>query len=262
MDQATIDRCIAKVDRADELMEELGSKWLAFLRSNPYPHWVDDGAEPGWKHVSIDFPECAPLWCGVVAGEIAHDLRSALDHIAWREAVEKLGDVKARSHERQIAFPLRATPASFKDAAVLPWVDPNAAALMERHQPYQPWQGVGPNPLGLLHEFNRLDKHHAIHVGVGVGPTMLSLHAFIDWDRAVRLLDFEGRLQTGQALKGRTEVMRLRFAVDSNPEVYVKRTPPLSISFGQFQSPPGGAGILETVECVRQVVADFRDLVP
>jgi hypothetical protein len=63
----------------------------AFLESNPYPNWVDDRTEPGWHCIYFDFSPPPPPRFAVIVGEIAHDLRSALDHLAWREAVESVG---------------------------------------------------------------------------------------------------------------------------------------------------------------------------
>lgn len=261
MDIDTLVGCFAKLDRADELLKELGEKWVAFLESDPYPHWIDAESEPGWQCVYFDFSQLAPADFGVLAGEIAHDLRSALDHLVWREAVEFSGRVLAEKKENVISFPLRRTRANFKDAPVLRYVSKDAAAIMERHQPYKRGKGIGPKALGLLHWFNRMDKHHAIHVSAAATPRYLSTGIFLDYNPA-GLLDIIPRLRWGE-LKRRTEVIRFRFdPAGPEPNMQVKRAPALGISIGEVPRPFRGIEMVQAAHSVRLVVEDFRQLLP
>jgi hypothetical protein len=258
----TLEGCLAKVDRADALLKELADKWVAFLETDPYSHWIDDRTQPGWQRVYCDFSQPPWPYFGVIAGEIAHDLRSALDHFAWREAVEASGHVKAVKHERDITFPIRRSASSFKHAKVLGLVSKDAAALMERCQPYKRGKGIGPKSLGLLHWFNRLDKHHAIHVGAAASPRRLAPRTFLDFD-ALWLRECVPCLRPGRELKGRAEVMRLRFdARAPDTQVHVKRAPQLNISFGEVPRQLRGIGMAETAKYVRLVVNDFGKLLP
>jgi hypothetical protein len=91
VDQVTLDGCTAKVDRAEIHVQAFTDEWRIFRESNPYPSWVEIDKETGWHHVWFDFSTPAPQTLPVIVGEYAHDLRSALDHLAWREAVERIG---------------------------------------------------------------------------------------------------------------------------------------------------------------------------
>ena len=97
MDQATIEGCYANADRAEQVLKGLTEEWRVYIESNPWPSRVDDRTDPPWHCIYIDFTAPPPPRFAVIVGEIAHDLRSALDHLAWREAVERIGLQQAES---------------------------------------------------------------------------------------------------------------------------------------------------------------------
>jgi hypothetical protein len=266
VDQATLDGCIAKVRRAEELSKLLADEWRAFLKTNPYPSRVYADTEPGWHIVEFDFSIPTPPVLSVIAGEIAHDLRSALDHLVWRQAIEHVGIDIAEANANSIAFPLIAkSRADFKKAAALQYVDEHTAALLERHQPYKRGQEGGPKALAFLHWFNRMDKHRTVHPAVAITPLFFTTQqVFPDHSRAVGFREQVPLLKPGQRLrKRRTKVVRLRFApVDRDPQVRVNRTPPLSISFGHDPRPFRGAEISQTITEVHGVITEFSDLLP
>ena len=201
---------MAKVDRAEIRLDELADEWRAFLDTNPWPSWVDDRTEPGWHSVYFDFSTPPPPRFSVVVGEIAHDLRSALDHLAWREAVECVGLQQAESDAAIITFPVAKNASDFKSANTLKYVGENARAVMQRHQPYQRVHRKEPPALGLLHWFNRMDKHRTVQVTAVGAPSIFTM---------------------GQ-IKAFTRGAKIAAAGGPDPKVEVHRTPPLSPSFG------------------------------
>lgn len=98
----------------------------------------------------------------VIVGDFLHNLRSALDHLAFqlvRFPVEDGGD---KTPEDKISFPLCDTPASFERSK---WKvrgsAPGVEAIIEGLQPYS----VAQQPfLWLLHELNNWDKHRVLHL--------------------------------------------------------------------------------------------------
>jgi hypothetical protein len=264
VDQATIDGCAAKADMADELLNLLAREWRAFLDTNPWPSWVDDRTEPGWHRIYFDFTAPPLPRFSVRVGEIAHDLRSALDHLAWREAVECVGLQQAERHASVITFPLANSPAAFKSANTLKYVGKDAWTVMERHQPYESPQYERPLSLGLLHWFNRLDKHRTIHVSAVGAPSLFTIDALkITFTHGACIEAVQPRLQLGQRLEGETEVARVRFVAGGpDPKAEVHRTPPLNPSFGEPPHPIRGIEITETIQQVRAVIADFANLIP
>lgn len=264
MDWATVEGCHAKVNRAEKLLDGGAVEWRAFLNTNPWPHWIDDRTEPGWHRIYFDFSTPLPQRFAVIIGEIAHDLRSALDHLAWREAVECVGLEKAESNAPVITFPLAQRSADFKSAKALRYVGKDARTVMERHQPYKRGKGKGPKSLGLLHWFNRMDKHRTLQAAMIGAPNFFTLaHLGITFAPNARVMAVEPRIRRGRSLEGKTEVVRLRFAANSpDPQVKVNRTPPLTPGFGKPPRPLRGLTITQTIAQVREVIADFADLIP
>jgi len=92
---------------------------------------------------------------GLILGDAVHNLRSALDYLAWRLAGSDLADIRTQ-------FPICLTPDKFKDAAWrLKLIHADALAEIGKLQPYN-----GPNPkraaLWLLQELDARDKHKLI----------------------------------------------------------------------------------------------------
>jgi hypothetical protein len=106
--------------------------------------------------VGVQFrPEPPPsLRLGAIVGDIAHNLRSALDVAAWQLALAK-DEEAARRQPYEIAFPLAETPERFRSHKVLPFVSDQALQVIERLQPYQPSMEA----LGSLRALSNSDKH-------------------------------------------------------------------------------------------------------
>lgn len=264
MNQSTLDGCIAKVDRAELQVNVMGEEWRIFLESNPYPSWVEVDDETGWNRVYFDFSAPAPPSFPVIVGEFAHDLRSALDHLAWREATECIGPEAAERYAHNITFPLAKNSTEFKKAKTLRYVGRDARAVMERHQPYKRGKGNGPKSLGLLHWFNRMDKHRTLQIAsVVANPSLGYPWEMLDFNRQARLLDFSMGVRDFQRLKGKTQFASFQFDPRGpDPQVRVERTPTLSISYGQVPRPLRGITLDETIAQVRAVIEDFAELLP
>jgi hypothetical protein len=263
VDAATIAGCRAKVDRAETAVEELASEWTAWLATDPYPSRVDVDHDMGEHRLYLDFSTPLPLSFPVRIGEIAHDLRSALDHLVWREAVEILRREPTDDEARKIAFPIWRTRVAFKKSKIQGYVSPDAWTIIESHQPYDRGKPKRSKALGLLHWINRIDKHRLLHGGtvhIGYFNTL----SLVDFDSDARLIEAPvwGNV-LGLPLKRETKIAWLRFDPEGpDPNVRVKRTPSVNVSYGNAPGYLGRVEISETVRQVRRVVDDFAKLVP
>lgn len=93
--RASIDGCLAKLDRADEHLEALSAETLAFLRSRPIELRGEMDKDIGRYSVRIRLKERPPVRLGLIVGDAVHNLRAALDHLATNLAI--LGGAKTRS---------------------------------------------------------------------------------------------------------------------------------------------------------------------
>lgn len=97
----------AKLARAFEHLESLNTEIQRVLDSQPYPvgaHYKPEAAEIDLYALPAEFPLLA--W-GVRVGDCLHNLRSALDHIAWQLALDFLKREPDDAEARRIQFPYR-----------------------------------------------------------------------------------------------------------------------------------------------------------
>jgi hypothetical protein len=92
-----LEGCRARVERAKEHFQDLRSEFAAFRELDPYG--ISSYANPAtgeYVHLARVSQEPPVRW-GVVAGEIVHHLRSALDHLAWQLVLDNGGTPKTGS---------------------------------------------------------------------------------------------------------------------------------------------------------------------
>jgi hypothetical protein len=265
VDQTTIDGCRAKAVAAEERLSLMADEWSAWLAEDAYPSWVvESDADHGRYSVYFDFSSPPPPRFSVIAGEIAHDLRSALDHLAWREAVEWIGPEKAERKAREIAFPLKETAADFKRAKTIGYVGPKARRLMERQQPYKRAKGKGPKSLGLLAWLNNIDKHRTLHAALVTPHPFQKPTSLISFESAARMIEQPTwEIAAGMPVNGETKVACFRFdPAGPDPRVCVTGTPTFVVGFGKLPKKYRGIGINQTIAQVQAIIDEFADLIP
>lgn len=151
---------LPKIDRANEQIQELNSEINVWVNSNPSEFELDV-QDDGAKHL---------VWCqfdplpdmarwGVIVGDILHNLRSGLDHLAWK-LVEASGGTPGRHTE----FPIFEDASGWQTASsrrVRGMREPIVAAI-DKLQPYHPGNGDHLSRLWIIHDLNRRDKHRLI----------------------------------------------------------------------------------------------------
>jgi hypothetical protein len=97
---------------------------------------------------------------------VVHNLRSALDQLAWalawshsREALED--DRVARA----IFFPITPSPEQFQNHRTIPYLPPGAGEQLESEQPYHN-RTVQPHPLAAVQDWSNSDKHRVLTVAL------------------------------------------------------------------------------------------------
>ncbi len=116
--------------------------------------------------------EPAPLELSLVVGDIAHNIRSALDHLVWGLVHRPGAPALTAEQERRVGFPFRTEPAAFAklssgDQTTLPHVPAAVVAEFEALQPYNRKTRPEVDLLWFVHELNRLDKHRLLLVVAG-----------------------------------------------------------------------------------------------
>jgi hypothetical protein len=164
----------AKIERAKEHLDEFDRECGAQV-GTPIPEAyrvpMRCEYEPGsGDHVfraTPTLPEDAVRRLGIVVGDIAHNARSALDHLFWQLALVHCGGVMPWSEgdQRRIQFPIDDTAADFAKNKRRKFVAPEHWTIIEGHQPHS--RGLDKahaflHPVVRLREFSNTDKHRVI----------------------------------------------------------------------------------------------------
>jgi hypothetical protein len=153
-----------KIERAERHIRDLQAAIDAFLARDPYPVHIEDDPEQGVRRVRVDIAAPVPHEVALIAGDAAHNLRSALD-IMICDVGASLGD-----HSRKARFPF-ATNAHDFEAELQRKVKgfpPDILALIRGLKPYD----GGDDALRALHRLDIIDKHQLIvpaadHIALG-----------------------------------------------------------------------------------------------
>jgi hypothetical protein len=162
-----------KLERAYEQVRSLNDDFNRFVRDQEGP--IGD-YEPKWSDTFVvrAAHEPIPLSWAVLIGEILHDFRSLLDHLAWQ-----LASFKGKPPD-YTAFPVFLEQDDFTSRSgrsgikIMDGIGTRGRAFITRHQPYKRrhklWLDTSDDataeshPLWLLHELNRVEKHRLLQV--------------------------------------------------------------------------------------------------
>lgn len=167
----SLDGCWTKYERGMEHFDELVSDIDTHPKEIPMLHEYKPGPDDtGTFLVKVGkVPDMPRRWSAIV-GDVVHNFRSVLDHLAWQLAVLNLDGKQMPS--RKTAFVIADDEAQFrKEAPIrLRSLHPRHVAHIETLQPYRgsPYFDPGApttyaKPLGWLRDLSNIDKHQALH---------------------------------------------------------------------------------------------------
>lgn len=230
-----------KVGRARQHLDILKHETDIVARKNPCKAVSEDDPKTGHVVLRVRLPNGPfqiPSRLGLIAGDAVHNLRSALDHLAYQLA--KAGTGATRTTQ----FPLMEDPDDYRDRE-----GRLLAGIVERHrtvikslqpyharQPPQSWIDSGVvdlrDPLAmnlsllLIGRLDNIDKHRGLLPGTALAPFVQP--QFEGVIRATGTYPSEAvRMEDGAELYRITELERKPGA-----EVKVKTKPSITITFG------------------------------
>lgn len=144
-----------KVEWANSHINQLDSTIRTYIQGKPYELRVDRDFSTGQDRLNCVVKTAAPKTISLIIGDIAHNLRSALDILA-NDVVERDSGTRGSSEAR---FPIYFDATGFNGGAKkLKGASADSLAIFERIQPYN----TGKKTLRMLHELNIGDKHKLI----------------------------------------------------------------------------------------------------
>jgi len=172
-----VDRLIGvrlKMERAKEHIRELDGMISRFAESHPYTISSKEHPVPQIRHTTVFVSQVSsiPREVSVVIGDVVHNLRSALDHLAW-QLVEAGGGVP----DVNTAFPISKGAKEYQSSVkrgATKGMSPAVQKLIAQSQRHV----SGDDTLWHIHELDRLDKHRLlIAVAVALGSFGVNIFA-------------------------------------------------------------------------------------
>src|ERR1700727_2294958 len=155
-----------KLKRADKNTVNLQTEIITFIDSGDYPVVPHPDNKTWQEAVDYHRTKRIPVRFGVLAGEIVHHLRSRLDHVVWHFSSD---DARLRD-ANGIEFPIFENKPDPRDknavqrynrkiqgitnTKVLEWI--------EKVQPYNAGADAANDPLLIVHNMDRFDKHREL----------------------------------------------------------------------------------------------------
>lgn len=180
----TIPGVILKLRRAHTYLQELEVLASSLVQANHYSTSSErDPKDTAYLVLKARVDDISPEPLSLVIGDVLHNLRSSLDHLAYALAAKFtnplpddvaqdsqfpiVGDRNKKSVEGQ-------GPAMFKlQARHIRCIHPDAQAIIEWLQPYHRGQDYATHPLWRLAELSNIDKHRLVHLGVAFSKGLL-----------------------------------------------------------------------------------------
>jgi hypothetical protein len=207
----------AKIERANQHIHDLECAMRAFRDQEPYGFGREIDPNTGDEIHRIEIRQQTPIAFSLITGDALHNLRSALDHLAW-----KTHEADGGTPDNKTSFPIYDTAAEYKAAplAKKQKFSPRLISLFEAVQPYQ----SGYELIGVLHELNIIDKHHLLLMtafGIrDVNPTWKTLDPVYPFKRVSisNMLSGDAKISARNVMGDRTQDFLIHSPVGASPD--------------------------------------------
>lgn len=176
-----------KLKRSDENIANLNSEIRIFFEASMYPVLPPSDSKEWQDAINYHRDLPIPKRFSVLSGEIIHQLRSCLDHIAWH-----FSSAQYRiDAENAIEFPvLREKPVT-KDEnhrferKIKGITKSSVLSLIHGMQPYQRGSDAEDDPVCIVHDMDRFDKHRELAIVAACANVAVPMSAGFEAVRAV-----------------------------------------------------------------------------
>jgi hypothetical protein len=150
----SLERPLLKVERADKHIAELPPAIEAFFERNPYGVVKEPDPDTGGWQWRIEIREEPPPQISLIIGDIVHNLRSALDHLA-----DVLIRANGETPHSRVAYPICDTAEKFETTLTqIQRAGEDAVDLVRETKAYP----GGNDGLWALKELDNIDKHRLL----------------------------------------------------------------------------------------------------
>lgn len=164
-----------RLDRAAHHLQHFEDEALRWLGSNPYSISRELDAEHDKYLLKVHILKPPPGQLGVIIGDVLHNLRSALDNLAYELAIAHTGDPLPNDIAEYSEFPIFKKPMTDKQREQkIGGTHPDAQTLINMLQPYQQGDKFNRHPLWALRQLSNIDKHRLPHLTL-IRPSGISV---------------------------------------------------------------------------------------
>jgi hypothetical protein len=228
-----------KLDRAAYHLDSLDANVREWRDRHTHRYDSHFDRERGKQVVHIRFPELVPVEFRLIIGDCLHNLRSALDNLAYELAVRHYGSSPLpEPFDRRSEFPIFGNRewAEGERRNKIGCIHPRAQAIIKGLQPHNRGYDFASHPLWKLNELSNMDKHRVPHV------TQVAISAYSDFSGVSHLpgtIDINlGSYEDGAEIATYTPHTSA-FAEGFDPEVHMDPLLTFGIVFGQGSATPG-----------------------
>lgn len=244
-----------KIARARERLHEMDREAAAFLDTHPYVAVSDQDGDSDLFTLRCRVFQTPPISLGMIAGDLAHNLRSALDHIVYQLAALGVAGEQGRGEKTQ--FPIFDDIAKFESwkPVYLKGVRDVDIDTLRALQPLD-----DPDDLLLvLRNLDDRDKHRVVDAVVSI---MGKVH--LNWQTGTTIHEFIPAVPLDQHLNldDGTKLGTYRAtAIDGNVRVYTKIDPALAFRFTEKRAVQV-TEFPKMIDTVAAIFAKFADSFP
>lgn len=235
-----------KVIRAEEHLAAVKAEIATFKELKPYVPVGQVESDPPGYLVRLYEAHTLPVRPRLSAGDCIHNLRSALDHLAW-QLVKAAGN-EPRTDRPRTQFPIFNDPLpDGKPVTIHGGISVQAAAILNSLQPYVRGDAARSHPLSVINNLDNIDKHQRLNFTIS---TAASTACFVQEADSDAMLG--GQMQSGPFFSGDPIAWFPGFVPTNEVEVYVQ--------FSTLVSMPEATGGDTSVEAVN-VLSDLCQFV-
>jgi hypothetical protein len=205
-----------KLRRAQRHLDDLCGEISAWLDGNSHTmtHERDD-QRTDYYSAYVEMDPC-PVIISLLVGDILHNARSTLDHLAYALAARHSGIPLPNDITQQSEFPIFNMPPKGNALTKrIRGICPEAQTIIEELQPYQRQQGA--TILSILHELSNIDKHRLL-----LSAAFVNIDGVINYKECVNCSPEKIQIHSGY-LAGKTKVATYKASPhDPSRKVYVE----------------------------------------
>jgi hypothetical protein len=159
-----------RLNRAAEHLESLKAELAEWLEENPIRLVPDFDLKSGKKLVRVEGVRQPPTRFAIIIGDVLHNLRAALDNLAYELAETGYGGPLPEAIAKTVEFPIFRKESDWLNRSAGPnriaRMRPGAQTIIEGLQPYKRGDesAASEDLLWILHKLSNIDKHRLPHL--------------------------------------------------------------------------------------------------